>query len=363
MEFTKELLTSILTTLPIALLALLMTVIYNEFGKRILNRDRLWIRFLVLWIGLFLFKTGLYTWAPGRLGLEIEVFEGLITLKDGALAGNMAVLLFFHAACIGLALLGHLWKAIRKKVRFSWKFVLLEIVTIALFILIGLWAVNKAKEMPVAEAYRSALMMGLGLVLAAWGYAGLKKAGKAAPAKAPAAAAPTTAEPSKVQLTGTPREQFEQVVAEKNRLTALGDYASQIPLLTAATELELDGARKARIWNYMGIAREKLKEPKKAEECYRTALLFDENNPSSHNNLALLYSDRGEHENALRHMEAALAEAKKRKQAMGVYYGNYALVTGKAGNRSRAEDYLALAKSAGYDDASIQSLRKQLKLK
>ena len=363
MEFTKELLTSIAVTLPIALLALLMTFVYNEFGKRLLTRDRLWIRFLILWVGLFLFKTGLYTWIPGKLGFQIEVFEGLITLKDADLAGNLAVLLFVHALCIGLALLGHLWRAIRKKVRFSWKFVLLELATIALFVLLGQWAVNKAKEMPVAEDHRSLLMMGLGLVLAAWAYAGLKKAGKAASAKAPAAAAPAHTEPSRIQLTGTPLEQFEQVVAEKNRLTAQGDYASQIPLLTAASGLELDGARKARIWNYMGLAREQLKEPKKAEECYRTALLFDENNPSAHNNLALMYSGRRDHQTALRHMEAALAEAKKRKQAMGVYYGNHALVTGRAGNRSRAEDYLELAKSAGYDDASIRSVRKQLNLK
>ena len=169
--------------------------------------------------------------------------------------------------------------------------------------------------------------------------------------------------PEKEALRKTLLEEFDRVVSEKDRLKALGDYASQIPLLTKATELDVDGQRKARIWNYLGMAYEQLKSPQKAEECYRSALLFDKDNPASHNNIALLCSDRGDHVTALRHMDTAIPAAKARQQGLGVYYGNYALIAGRGGNMSRAEDYLVLAKNAGYDDASIRSVRQKLGMK
>ena len=111
------------------------------------------------------------------------------------------------------------------------------------------------------------------------------------------------------------------------------------------------------------MAHEQLNSPKRAEECYRSALLLDKDNPSAHNNLALICSDRGDHVTALRHMEAAIKEAKARGQALGIYYGNYALITGKAGKMSQADDYLTLAENAGYDDASIRTIRRKLGMK
>lgn len=118
----------------------------------------------------------------------------------------------------------------------------------------------------------------------------------------------------------------------------------------------------ARIWNYMGLAHEGLQSPQKAEESYRTALRFDPENPSSHNNLALLYSAGRKHDLALRYMDLALAEAKKRKLNLGLFYGNYALVVGRSGDKSKANDYLRLAKTAGYGEQDIQTIRRQLGL-
>lgn len=358
----KDFIIPIIATLPLVLLYILMNIIYNGFGQRILTKDRLWIRYLVLWVGLLLFKTGLCTWAPGKLGLQIEYFDGLISLRDGDLAGNLAILLFIHSGCLAITLLGHLWKAIRKKGRFSGKFVLLELVTIVVFIFLGIQAVNKAKEMPRVEPSRMVLMMALGVILALWGYSGVKK-GQKETAKKPAAPQRGTPAVPTAEPVADADARFEQVIAEKDRLTAMGDYASQIPLLTAATGLAVDDGKKARIWNYLGLAYERMNSARRAEECYRSVLLFDKDNPAAHNNLALLYSGRGDHPSALRHMDAAIPAAKARKQALGVYYGNYALITGRAGNLSRAEDYLTLAKNAGYDDASIQAVRRQLGMK
>ncbi|MBR6206268.1 MAG: tetratricopeptide repeat protein [Oscillospiraceae bacterium] len=372
----KEFLITIAATLPIIAFEIVVAVVFTFLIEAILKKNKIWVRLLAIWVGLLLFQTGIYTWLPGKLGLVVSFMDGEVEFTDGALIGNLSLIMFMHSLSIGLSMLSHIWKAIRKKVKFNGKFVLVEIAVIAVLIFLGIQVMNRAEtEVIPAEQSKITAIIVVGLILILWGFRSIKKtvgkisngapseaekkpehAGKAPERKKPAAAAPT---PSAAD----PMQEFSRVVAEKDRLKALGDYASQIPLLTKATELDVDGKSKARIWNYLGMAHEQLRSPQKAEECYRNALLFDKENPASHNNLALLCSDRGDHQAALRHMEAAIPAAKARHQEMGLYYGNYALIAGKGGNLSRAEDYLILAKSAGYDEASIQSIRRQLGLK
>ena len=358
----KEFIVMIAATLPILFFEAVVCMVYTGFIESLLQKNRAWIRFLAIWVGLLLFQTGIYTWLPGKLNLEISYFDGVVKFADGALVMNLALVLFLHSAGIALAALGHLWKAIRKKVKLNGKFVLLELAITALLVFAGIKLVERAEAEPgPAGDGKAGIMIIIGLALMLWAYLSVRKNRQRLQQKtaeqrdgAPA----QLAEPA-----GSPQEQFARVVAEKDRLKAKGDYASQIPLLTKATELNVDGQSKARIWNYLGMAHEQLKSPRKAEESYQNALRFDKDNPASHNNLALLYSDRGDHAAAQRHMEAAIQAAKARNQALGIYYGNYALISGKAGNISRAEDYLILAEKAGYDEASIRSVRRQLGMK
>ena len=358
----KDFFIMIAATLPILFFEAVVCMVYTGFIESLLQKNRAWIRFLAIWVGLLLFQTGIYTWLPGKLNLEISYFDGVVKFADGALVMNLALVLFLHSAGIALAALGHLWKAIRKKVKLNGKFVLLELAITALLVFIGIKLAERAEAVPEpAGDGKACIMIIIGLALMLWAYLNIRKNRQRLQQKAAGQRNGAPAQPA--VPSGSPQEQFAWVVAEKDRLKAMGDYASQIPLLTKATELNVDGQSKARIWNYLGMAYEQMKSPGKAEECYRSALRFDKDNPASLNNLALLCSDRGDHATALRHMEAAIPAAKARNQALGVYYGNYALIAGREGNISRAEDYLKLAKSAGYDDASIQSVRRQLGMK
>ena len=361
----KDFLIMIVATIPILFFEAIVCMVYTGFVESMLSKNRAWVRFLAIWAGLLLFQTGIYTWLPGKLNIEISYFDGIVKFVDGALIMNLAFVLFLHSAGIALAALGHLWKAIRKKVKLNGKFVLLELAITVILIFIGVKLVNRAEAEPVtADQGKAGIMTVIGILLMLWGYSNLKKNIKQAGQKKETTVPQRSVKPTQPAIpAGSPQKQFAWVVAEKDRLKALGDYASQIPLLTQATELDVDRKSKARIWNYLGMAHEQMKSPQKAEECYRSALRFDKENPASHNNLALILSDRGDHVTALKHMEAAILAAKARKQEMGIYYGNYALIAGKGGNLSRAEDYLILAKNAGYNDSSIQEVRRQLRMK
>ncbi len=157
-----------------------------------------------------------------------------------------------------------------------------------------------------------------------------------------------------------PDARFDQVVAERNRLEEQQNYTGQIPLLTEATGLPVEGSKKATIWNYLGLAYAHSGAKDRGMECYRSALIFDADNPASLNNIALIKSDLGEHEEARRLIKAALDAAVKRGWKLGVYYANYALITGKAGFLKEAEEYLAKAGEAGYSPDKITNIRSQL---
>jgi hypothetical protein len=46
--------------------------------------------------------------------------------------------------------------------------------------------------------------------------------------------------------------------------------------------------------------------------------------------------------------------------SLGVFYADYAQITGLSGNLRKAKQYLRLAEKAGYDNNSIQKIQKQL---
>jgi tetratricopeptide (TPR) repeat protein len=260
-----------------------------------------------------------YSWLPGRFGLEITYLDGLVSFTDGAFIRNLGVVLLLHTAGILLALLKYLWGVIRKKSPFLWQFALLEAGIAGICLVIGIHLVKNRSvvQFEGGKAAATAAVLILAVVLLVLVILGLramkreKKSSGNAKTKSPAGSGATQKASAE-----DPIARFDQIVEEKNRLTRSGNYAAQIPLLTEATGLALDNMRMARIWNYMGLAHEGLQSPQKAEESYRTALRFDPENPSSHNNLALLYSAGRKHDLALRYMDLALAEAKKRKRIL-----------------------------------------------
>ena len=143
---------------------------------------------------------------------------------------------------------------------------------------------------------------------------------------------------------------------------AAGDAASAIPMLIEATSLDLDRVRKARLWNYLGIAYAAVDSPEKAAECYRTAQRVDPDSPSGYNNLAMFEVDRKNYEAAQQNMALAVQKAEKRGLNVGNCYANYALAAGLNGDLNLARDYLQRAEKAGYDAGEIATVRRRLGL-
>ena len=119
---------SIILTVASVLISFMAVACYNEGIEMLVNKNKGWSFFFLLWLGILLFQDGLFSWLPGRFGLELSFFDGLISFEDGAFIHNLGILLFEFTFLIGLALIRYIWHALRKKVKFSGKFFFLDLV-------------------------------------------------------------------------------------------------------------------------------------------------------------------------------------------------------------------------------------------
>ena len=344
-----------LLTVVLAFSGLFTAHIFSAMVNYILLKDRRWLNYLLIWVVILLSETVCFTLLPSQAGIEILVEDTDIVYESGALISNFGRILLVHAVCMILAVFGFLWNVIRKRERFDAKFLLLEVVICSICVFLGARCLDSEYIMHFENGDSTAkiLLVFFGLIGFLSMYLGIRDL-----------LSPTTApqqEPSPSQL--SPEEaiaRFDEIVAEKNRLTEKGDYVSQIPLLTEGTGLNLDVTRKARIWNYMGLAYRETDSADRALECFQTARQIDPDHPSSYMNIAMHYSDRKEYDAALKNAEIAIEKAKQRGMSLGVFYADYAQITGLSGNLRKAKQYLRLAEKAGYDNNSIQKIQKQL---
>ena len=328
--------------------------IFSAMVNYILLKDRRWLNYLLIWVVILLSETVCFTLLPSQAGFVIS-FGDVTEYESGALISNFGRILLVHAFCMILAVFGFLWNVIRKRKRFDGKFLLLEAVICGICIFLGIRCLESEYIMHFesGDSTGKILLVFFGLIGFLSMYLGMRDL-----------TSPTTApqqEPLPSQL--SPEEaiaRFDEIVAEKNRLTEKGDYVSQIPLLTEGTGLNLDVTRKARIWNYMGLAYRETDSADRALECFQTARQIDSDHPSSYMNIAMHYSDRKEYDAALKNAEIAIEKAKQRGMSLGVFYADYAQIAGLSGNRRKAKQYLRLAEKVGYDNNSIQKIQKQL---
>lgn len=345
----SELLTAVL-----GFSGLCITYIFTAMVNYILLKDRRWLNYLLIWVVILISETVCFTLLPSQAGFVIS-FGDVTEYESGALISNFGRILLVHAFCMILAVFGFLWNVIRKRKRFDAKFLLLEVVICSICIFLGIRCLESEYIMHFesGDSTGKILLVFFGLIGFLSMYLGMRDL-----------TSPTTApqqEPLPSQL--SPEEataRFDEIVAEKNRLTEKGDYVSQIPLLTEGTGLNLDVTRKARIWNYMGLAYRETDSADRALECFQTARQIDPDHPSSYMNIAMHCSDRREYDAALKNAEIAIEKAKQRGMSLGVFYADYAQITGLSGNLRKAKQYLRLAEKAGYDNNSIQKIQKQL---
>lgn len=342
----------------------LIVAYYICFGIRfLLQKNRLWIRYFLIGIGVLLFQTALFSWLPGRVELEYSLFEGTLVFEDGALFHNLGFLLLAYSMGIGIMVLKYLWQVIRKKESFSGKLFLLEVVFCAVGCVLSVPLINNTYVIHFegGEAAGTIVLLILavvGAILVIWGFKTTrseKKQKESERLQKEQSAAPQ--QPQTESLSP-----FDQLVAEKNRLTKQGDYASQIPLLIEATGLDVDDLRKAIIWNYLGIAYRETNSANKSSECFQTALQLDKNNPSAYNNLALYYAEKKDFVLAETYMNTAVAKAKDRRIDLHVFYENYALIAGQSGDMQKARGYLRLAEEAGSDSNTFSALKKRFEI-
>lgn len=309
-------------TFSLVIIDFIVAFVYTEGIRSLLEKNRLWIYCLMFWAGILAIQTLLYSWLPGRIGAEINIFDGLFVLEDGALIRNLGYLVLAHAVAIVFALGKYLWNVARKKERFYGKMFMLQAAACCIFCFIGSMLAKSeyVYDYKGGENLGKAVMILLALAGGVFVFLGAKDARserkKKGSSKSEQPASSTA--PSKEAL-----ERFDQIVAEKNRLNEMGDYASQIPLLVEGTGLDVDAARKSRIWNYLGLAYRKIDSPAKELECFQMAARLAPENPSSYINLAVYYAEQ-------------------------------------EGDNEKAKKYLKLAKDRGGDEKAILSIQKRL---
>ena len=358
----------------------------TESMRGILRKDKHWYVPLFICIGLMLFLAALYSWLPGRLGAAVTIFDGALVFEDGAFVKNFGIMFGLQAFGTVLSLCRYLWSVIRKKEKLYGKVILLELAYAAVFGFICAFLVKNDQVIEIKGGKTAATIVLI--VLAALGVAlfviGIKSSKKkkpaarnsqpaapaspapaaqpAAPASkpAPAASSPETHAAPSAQPADSPEAlaEFQRVVQEKNRLVAANDYASQIPMLIKATELNVNGVLKARIWNYLGMAYGAVGSWQKALDCYRTALDCDPDSYSACTNIGSVYADHGDKQAAVEYTAKALSIAKQKGADLKNVSINYVYALAKKGDKEAAEAALGQAKQAGVDDASIAALRR-----
>ena len=95
-----------------------IAILFSEMIESILHKDRLWTGILPLIFGIIMLQASVYSWLPGRFGYAIQLFDGAITLQDGATLSNLGAILVVQALAIGIMLVKYIWSAIRKKTHF-----------------------------------------------------------------------------------------------------------------------------------------------------------------------------------------------------------------------------------------------------
>ena len=128
----------IFVTFGLVVVDIVVALLYADAIQMLLEKDLRCVFFFLMWIGILLLQTGLFSWLPGRTGSEISMLDGLIVFEDGALVRNFGSLLFVHAAGIGMSIAKNLWEVIRRRARFYGKLFLLQVATCALFGYLGI---------------------------------------------------------------------------------------------------------------------------------------------------------------------------------------------------------------------------------
>ena len=171
---------SVIGDLLMIVVAVAGAIMFSEMIEAMLRKDRMWLSFLLLVLGIMLAETALYSWIPGRFGRYVELFEGAFTLEDGSVLSNLGGILAAQGVAILFALAKQAWDGIRKR-GFSWKLFLLETLFSALFIAGG--AVLYQNEGAIAvtkdETARTLLLLAFsigGAVMVFLGIRGLRKA-------------------------------------------------------------------------------------------------------------------------------------------------------------------------------------------
>ena len=132
-------------------------------------------------------------------------------------------------------------------------------------------------------------------------------------------------------------------------------------MLIKATELNVNGTLKARIWNYLGMAYNATGSWEKSLDCYKAALKNDPSSYSAYTNIGSAYADHGSMDDAVKYTAKAVSVAKSKGADLKTVYINYVYALAKKGDKAAAGAALEQAKQAGVDDASVAALRKLIR--
>lgn len=123
----------IIATLLLVAIDIVIALLFSEAINSLLQKNRLWVGFIGTVMGIIMLQAAVYSWLPGRLGYAVQLFDGLITLEDGATLSNLGALLLVQALAIAILLGKNIWSVIRKKAKFHGKYFALELLFMFLF--------------------------------------------------------------------------------------------------------------------------------------------------------------------------------------------------------------------------------------
>jgi hypothetical protein len=130
---TMQNIATVLCTIVLIIIDLAVALLFTFMIEEMLRKDQKWFPLLLTILGILLLQAAVYSWLPARMGMEIQILDGAIVLRDGALFSNLGALLLAQGIAIGIALCKHLWGVIRKREKFAGAAFWIELAFLAAF--------------------------------------------------------------------------------------------------------------------------------------------------------------------------------------------------------------------------------------
>ncbi|MBR1456853.1 MAG: tetratricopeptide repeat protein [Oscillospiraceae bacterium] len=238
----------------------MLIYVYNETIAGILKKDKRWYLYLLVTLCALVFYALLHAFMAARLGFQFSLLGSDVDIQGGAVFHWLAFAFLVLLVTILITVFKNLWSVLRRKSKMDKRWYGLELLAFAVCLAAAIALSRVDYRIPFSKELDPVYIGTLAVLLAAI-WISLKSLNLRSEG-------PRSGEPSGASGDG----HYEAVLAEYDRLQRLGDHAGQVALLLKETAAQTDAARKAKIWNLLGLAYKNLGDDARSLECYQTAM-------------------------------------------------------------------------------------------